>query len=40
MEAVVNRTLVLLCVLWLAAPAFAQSAPSCPPLLQHSFNRL
>ena len=35
-----NRTLVLLCVLWLAAPAFAQSAPSCPPLLQHSFNRL
>ena len=35
-----NRTLMLLCVLWLAAPAFAQSAPSCPPLLQHSFNRL
>jgi len=34
------RILSLACLLWLAAPAFAQTAPACPPLLQHSFNRL
>jgi glutathione peroxidase len=34
------RTCFLAWLLMLAAPAFAQSAPNCPPLLQHSFNRL
>jgi glutathione peroxidase len=33
------RLLALLLMLS-AAPAFAQQAASCPPLLQHSFNRL
>jgi glutathione peroxidase len=35
-----NRSRFLALLLMLAAPAFAQPAPSCPPLLQHSFNRL
>jgi len=35
------RSALLVWLLWLAAPAFAQSAPAaCPPLLQHSFKRL
>ena len=35
-----NRSLFLALLLTLAAPAFAQQSASCPPLLQHSFNRL
>jgi len=34
------RPRFLALLLMLAAPAFAQPAASCPPLLQHSFNRL
>jgi len=34
------RSHFLAALLMLAAPAFAQPAASCPPLLQHSFNRL
>mgnify|MGYP002379967897 CR=1 FL=1 len=35
-----TRTLVTLLLLVLAAPVLAQTAPGCPPLLQHSFDRL
>lgn len=35
-----NRSRFLALLLVLAAPALAQPAASCPPLLQHSFNRL
>ena len=34
------RSLLPALLLALTAPAWAQPAPSCPPLLQHSFDRL